>query len=107
VLRQALGETLFILCSDETGDRKNGPTTESVAHQYIGNLPTRANGIVSVNAYGALNGVTFPVAFSLYQPKSRLKEGDAYHSKSHLASELARQLATVGLRFSVVLGNSL
>jgi SRSO17 transposase len=50
LLRQALCETLFILCIDETGDRKKGHTTDYVAHQYIGNLHTLANGIVSVNA---------------------------------------------------------
>ena len=38
VLRQALGETPFILCIDETGDRKKGHTTDYVAHQYIGNV---------------------------------------------------------------------
>jgi SRSO17 transposase len=46
-----------------------------VAHQYICDLHTFANGIVSVNAYGMLNGVMFLLAFSLYEPKSRLKEG--------------------------------
>jgi SRSO17 transposase len=40
LLRQALGETPFILCLDETGDRKQGHTTDDVAHQSIGNLQT-------------------------------------------------------------------
>jgi SRSO17 transposase len=50
LLRQALRETPFILCIEETGDRKKGHTTAYVAHQSIGNLHTLANGIVSVNA---------------------------------------------------------
>jgi SRSO17 transposase len=50
LLRQALGDTPFILCIEETGDRKKGRTTDYVAHQYIGNLHTLANGVVSVNA---------------------------------------------------------
>ena len=54
LLRQAIGETPFILCIDETGDRKKGHTTDYVAHQYIGNLHTLANGVVSVNACGLL-----------------------------------------------------
>ena len=54
LLRQALGETPFILCLDETGDRKKGHTTDYAASQYIGNLHTLANGVVSVNAYGLL-----------------------------------------------------
>jgi SRSO17 transposase len=56
-----------------------------VAHQYIGNVHTLANGVVSVNAYGVLNNVTFPLAFGLYKPKSRLKEGDVYQSKPQVA----------------------
>ena len=64
-------------------------------------------GIVSVNAYGVLNGVTFPLAFSLYKPKSRLKQGDVYQSKPQLAVELMRELAALGFRFSVVLADSL
>src|SRR5258708_13213805 len=40
LLRQALGNTPFILCLDETGDRKKGHTTDYVAHQSIGNLHT-------------------------------------------------------------------
>ncbi len=54
VLRQALDTTPFILCIDETGDRKKGHTTDDAASQYIGNLHTLANGVVSVNAYGLL-----------------------------------------------------
>ena len=37
-VRQALAGRPFILCIDETGDRKKGHTTDYVAHQYIGNL---------------------------------------------------------------------
>jgi SRSO17 transposase len=107
LLRQALGETPFILCIDETGDRKKGHTTDYVAHQYIGNVHTLANGLVSVNAYGVLNGVTFPLAFSLYKPKSRLKPGDVYHSKPQLAVALVQQLAAMGFHFSVVLADSM
>lgn len=33
--RQALRERSFILCIDETGDRKIGKTTDYAAHQYI------------------------------------------------------------------------
>ncbi len=63
LLRQALGETPIILCFDETGDRKKGHTTDYAASQYIGNLHTLANGVVSVNAYGLLGTTTFPLLF--------------------------------------------
>jgi SRSO17 transposase len=75
LLRQAVGQTPFILCLDETGDRKKGHTTDYVATQYIGNRHTLANGIVSVNAYGVLGTTTFPLLLAHLQtpdsPQSR------------------------------------
>jgi SRSO17 transposase len=65
LLHQAVGPTPFILCLDETGDRKKGHTTDDVARQSIGNLHTLANGIVSVNAYGVLGATTFPLLFRI------------------------------------------
>src|SRR5260370_18952961 len=47
LLPQALAQTPFILCIDETGDRKKEHTTDYVPSQYIGSLHTLANGIVS------------------------------------------------------------
>lgn len=48
--REALRGQPFILCIDETGDQKYGTVTDDVARQYIGNLGTVENGLVSVNA---------------------------------------------------------
>jgi SRSO17 transposase len=107
LLRQALDETLFILCIDETGDRKKGHTTDYVASQYIGNLHGLANGIVSVNAYGVLGTTTFPLLFRIFKPESRLKPGDVPKTKPQLAIELVEELLAMGLRFSVVLADSL
>ena len=107
LLRQALGDTPFILCLDETGDRKKGKTTDYAASQYIGNVHTLANGVVSVNADGVLDTVTFPLAFRIYQPRRRLKPGAVYTSTPQLAVELIQELAAQGLHFSVVLADSL
>jgi SRSO17 transposase len=107
LVRQALGDTPFILCIDETGDRKKGHTTDYVATQYIGNLHTLANGIVSVNAYGVLGATTFPLLFRVFKPNSRLKAGDAPKSKPQIAIELVEELLALGLRFSVVVADSL
>src|SRR6266436_2347704 len=107
LLRQALGDTPFILCLDETGDRKKGHTTDYVAHQYIGNLHTLANGVVSVNAYGLLGTTTFPLLFRIFKPQPRLKPGDAYKTKPQLAVEIIEELLALGFRFSVVLADSL
>ena len=106
LLRQALGDRPFVLCLDETGDRKKGHTPDYVATQYIGSLHTLANGIVSVNAYGVLGATTFPLLFRLFKPESRLKPGDVYQTKPQLAIKLVEELVALGFRFSVVLADS-
>lgn len=105
--RQALRERPFILCIDETGDRKKGHTTDYAASQDIGNVGSLANGVVSVNAYGVLDPVTFPLACRTYKPQRRLKPGDVFKSKPQLAVELIQELAAQGLHFSVVLAESM
>jgi SRSO17 transposase len=107
LLRQALGTTPCVLCLDETGDRKKGHATDYVASQYIGNLHTLANGIVSVNAYGLLGTTTFPLLCRVFKPASRLKAGDVYKTKPQLAVEIIEELLALGFRFSVVLADSL
>jgi len=107
LLRQALGQTPFILCLDETGDRKKGHTTDYVASQYIGNLHGLANGVVSVNAYGVLDTTTFPLLCRVFKPASRLKPGDVAKSTPQLALEIIEELLALGFRFSVVLADSL
>src|SRR5258708_31335469 len=76
LLRQAVGDTPFVLCLDETGDRKKGHTTDYVASQYIGNLHTLANGVVSVTAYGVLAARHH----NLPAPLPRLQAADAPQS---------------------------
>lgn len=71
LLKQALYERPFPLIIDETGDEKNGHSTDYVAHQSIGTLGKLANGVVSVNAYGLLDTITFLLLFSGYKPQSR------------------------------------
>jgi SRSO17 transposase len=68
---QALDGRPFILCIDETGDRKKGKTTDYVAHQYIGNVGKLENGIVSVNAYGILDQITFPLLWKRLQTQNQ------------------------------------
>lgn len=71
LIKLALQEREIILCIDETGDKKKGKSTDYVSRQYIGNLGKTENGIVSVNAYGVLEGITFPLIFKIFKPKSR------------------------------------
>src|SRR5260370_39190480 len=66
-----------------------------------------ANGVVSVNAYGMFDTVTFPLAFRPFKAQRRLKPGDAYKSKRQLAVELIQELVAQGFHFSVVLADSM
>ncbi len=49
----------MILCIDETGDVKKSKATDYVSKQYISNLEKIARGIVSVNAYALVGGITY------------------------------------------------
>jgi len=107
LLKETLRERPFTLILDETGDEKKGHTTDYVAHQYIGNVGHLANGIVSVNAYGLLDTITFPLLFSVYKPQSRLHPDDTFHTKPELAIEIIQQLQQQGFQFSLVLADSI
>jgi SRSO17 transposase len=60
LLQSVLKERSFLLCIDETGDKRKGKTTDYVARQYIGNLGKIENGLVAVNASGVMDAITFP-----------------------------------------------
>ncbi len=107
VTKQALRGRPFTLCIDETGDTKKGKTTDYVAHQYIGNVGKIANGIVSVNAYGVLDQVTFPLLFNIFKPRKRLHPTDVYQTKPHLARALIQELRATGFQIDLVLADCL
>ena len=107
LIKAVLKGRAFILCIDETGDKKKGKTTDYVARQYIGNLGKIENGIVSVNAYGVLDAITFPLGFAVFKPQKRLKQEDQYKTKPHIAIELIHTLKQQGFHFEVVLADSL
>ena len=96
----------LILVIDETGERKKGRTTDYVKRQYIGNLGKVENGIVSVDAYGVIDNITFPLMFEVYKPKERLKEGDRYLSKPKIAADMIQSLVDFGFEFELVLADS-
>ena len=60
-----IGEREIILCIYETGEKKKRKATDYVTRQYIGNLGKIENGIVSVNAYGVVDGITYPLMFEI------------------------------------------
>ena len=101
------GEQEIILCIDETGDKKKGKSTDYTARQYIGNLGKTENGIVSVNAYGIVEGITYPLMFKIFKPRSCLKVADKYKTKPELAIEILQELKALGLKIKLVLADSL
>ncbi len=87
----------IILIIDDTGDKKQGHTTDYVKRQYIGNLGKTENGIVAVTAYGYVEGITLPLTFEVYKPKERLKLEDKYLTKPEIAATMIRKLQGMGL----------
>ena len=102
-----IGEREVTLCIDETGDAKKGKTTDYVARQYIGNLGKTKNGIVSVNAYAVVEGITYPLIFKIFKPKKCLQEPDTYKTKPQLAVEIIKELQKWNFKIKLVLADSL
>ncbi len=91
------------LVIDETGDRKKRKKTDYVARQYLGSIGKIDNGIVSVNAYGVYENITFPLVFKIFKPKGTLKESDIYKTKIELASCIVTELIEFGFKIELVL----
>jgi SRSO17 transposase len=107
IILQLIGHQEIILCIDETGDEKKGKATDYVAKQYIGNLGKTERGIVSVNAYGLVAGITYPLLFKIFKPKGCLKPGDISKTKPQLAIEILQELKALGFKIKLVLADSL
>lgn len=105
--KHALHGRSLTLCIDETGDKKKGRTTDYVARQYIGNLGKIENGMVSVNAYGVIDTITFPLIFKVFKPKKRLKATDTYRTKPELAAEIIHELVQQQFHIDLVLADCL
>ena len=104
---EALKTQKIIVVIDETGDRKKGKKTDYVARQYLGSVGKVDRGIVSVNAYGIYENITFPLMFRVFKPKGTLKPGDKYQTKIELASEIITELVEFGFNIELVLADSL
>jgi SRSO17 transposase len=104
ILQQLNGRAITLVI-DETGDRKKGNTTDYVARQYIGNIGKIENSIVSVNAYGIVEQLTFPLLF-IFKPKHRLKPGEVHQTKLQLAQSIIQELVTFGFKIELVLADS-
>ncbi len=113
VRKTRLGQTLealkgekMIVIIDETGERRKGNKTDYVARQYLGSIGKIDRGIVSVNAYGVYDNITFPLMFKVFKPKETLKEDDPYKTKIELASDMITELIEFGFKTELVLDDS-
>ena len=104
---EALKEQKITVVVDETGDRKKGTKTDYVARQYLGSVGKIDNGIVSVNAYGVYQNITFPLIFKVFKPKGTLQKGDSYKTQIEIASEIITELVEFGFNIELVLADSL
>src|SRR4028118_894045 len=77
-IKSALAGKTITVVIDETGDRKKGKKTDYVARQYLGSIGKVDSGIVSVNAYGIYENITFPLRFKVFKPKGTLKSGEKF-----------------------------
>ena len=100
---KALNERKITVVIDETGDRKKGKKTDYVSRQYLGSIGKIDNGIVSVNAYGVYENITFPLIFKVFKPKGTLAENDTYKTKIELASSIITELVEFGFKIELVL----
>ncbi len=107
IILRVLSGSSIILIIDDTGDKKQGYTTDYVKRQYIGNLGKTENGIVAVTAYGYVEGITLPLLFEVYKPKERLKEEDIYLTKPEIAASMIKKLQQMGFQIDLVLADSL
>lgn len=107
LLQEIVGERSITVCIDETGDKKKGKTTDYVDRQYLGNVGKIDSGIVSVNAYGYLDGLAFPLLFRVFKPKKRLRPEDKYLTKPEIAGELIEELIEAGFTIKLVLADSI
>ncbi len=106
-LLKALNGQAITVVIDETGDRKKGKKTDYVSRQYLGSIGKVDNGIVSVNAYGIYEHISFPLVFKVFKPRETLKEAEPYKTKIELATEIITELMDFGLKIELVLSDSL
>jgi SRSO17 transposase len=107
ILKRALQDRSFILCVDAAGDKKKGNTMDYVARQYLGKWGKLDTGLVSVNAYGVLEGISFPLVFEVFKPRPCLKATDDSQTKPQLAIQMIRMLKHLGFPFHLVVADRL
>ena len=73
----------------------------------MGSVGKVNNGIVSVNAYGIYENITFPLSFKIFEPKGTLKPSERYITKIDWAGEIITELIDYSFQIEFVLADSL
>lgn len=73
---------------------------------YLGSIGIE-RGIVTVNAYGIYEQLTFPLIFKIFKPKETLKAKEQFKTKIELALEIITELIDFGFQVDLVLADSL
>ena len=98
-----------VLVIDEHGDRKWGKRTAHVGKQWLGNIGKTDNGVVSVSALWADEGVYWPHDFEPYTPAHHFKGGKndpRFRTKLKIARELVMRAVEEGIPFRAVVADS-
>lgn len=60
-----------------------------------------------MNAYAVVEGITYPLIFQIFKPKTRLLAGDKSKTQPQIAVEIIQELQEWGFKIKLVLADSL
>ncbi len=98
-----------VLVIDESGDRKDGTKTAHVGRQYLANLGTTDNGVVSVSSLWADEHVYYPLEVEPYTPAHWFGQGKAdpaFRTKPQIAVELIERAVAEQWPFRAVVADA-
>jgi SRSO17 transposase len=98
-----------VLVIDEHGDRKWGRKTAHGGKQYLANLGTIDNGVVSVTSLWADEQIYYPLHVEPYTPAPHFPYGKAdpaFRTKRASGQDLVRRAVSAGIPFRAVVADS-
>jgi len=101
-VRRAVHARPCVLCLEATGEQPKGPTTDGVARQHRGRRGKIDAGLVSVRAYGVLEGLTFPRLVAVFKPRPCLEATDGDQATPPVAPQRRRGRKTRGVPCQLV-----
>ena len=97
-----------VLIIDDTGDRKDGGTTNHVARQHLGSVGKIDNDIMAVTSLWADKQHYYPLHVMHYTPQNRLAAGPqnpAFRTKPQIALSLMEQAQSGGIPFRAIVAD--